>query len=87
MISRHEAQWLVEFDAIVADLQKGDAWLENASLYAVTARPRAKQLPTPRRSSEMDEAAVIFVHKASGQVEQTPYADVSTLLETMRPVD
>jgi hypothetical protein len=30
---------------------------------------------------------VIFVHKASGHVEQTPYADVSTLLETMRPVD
>jgi hypothetical protein len=54
MISRHEAQWLVEFDAIVADLQKGEAWLENASLYAVTARPRAKHLPMPRRSSEMD---------------------------------
>jgi len=66
----------------------GDVSHEVLVVRAVHADPSpAEPLPIPRRSSEIDEPAVIFVHKASGHVEQTPYADVSTLLERMRPVD
>ena len=87
MISRHEAQWLVEFDAIVADLQKGEAWLENASLYAVTARARAKDQTPFGHAGDVQDGPVVFVNKASGHVQAAPFDDVSRLLETMRPVD
>jgi hypothetical protein len=87
MISWEEAKFLVASDVTVADLVASDSWFESATLYAVTATTKAKHVARSGPADDGQDGAVIFVNKATGEVQQSPYPEVSRMLKTMRPLE